>query len=202
MSSVIKPIGPEEPQVYWKRRALVGGIALLVLLVLFFLLRPKGEPEPEAAAVDPAASSAPASIAPVPTGSASPSTSGMVDGQCADADMKVAVVASEATYPAGVNPQFTMTITNEGALTCQRDVGSGANEIVVSSGGVEVWSSDDCNLGSEAELVELKPTDPATVTVEWTRSTGCDGPPVAAGAYEVVGRNDKVRSTKAEFALQ
>lgn len=203
----MKPVGPEEPQVYWKRRALVGGIALVVLALLWFLLWPKGsdpEPQPTAAPVSPSASTAP-SAAPVP--SASPSASALASDACADTDIQVAVTADQESYPAGVDPKLTMSITNGGTLSCERDVGSAANEITVTSGGVRVWSSDDCSTGAAPDVVTLKPGEAATVTVDWPRTgsePGCSntGTPVAAGAYDAVGRNGKVQSPKVAFTLQ
>lgn len=209
MSSVIKPVGPEEPQIYWRRRALVGGIAVVVLVLLWFLLWPKGsdpEPAPAAAPASAAPSTAP-SEAPVASPSASPSSSALSGDECADADVKVAVTANESSYPTGVDPKLTMSITNAGTLSCQRDVGSQANEIIVSSGGVRVWSSDDCSTNAAPDVVTLKAGEAASVTVDWPR-TGSDpgcantGTPAAAGAYDAVGRNGKVQSTKTTFTLQ
>lgn len=204
----MKPVGPEDSGVYWRRRALVGGIALLVLILLWVLLRPKGgDDEPVAAPVD----SSPAAVlspTPTPSGSGSPSASpsGSPDGACADTDIKVATAPSQPSYAAGVNPEITMTITNAGTLSCERDVGSAANEIIISSGGVQVWSSDDCSPSSEPDVVTLRPGEKATVTREWDRTTSdptCSAAEeVPAGAYDAVGRNGKVRSTKSAFTLQ
>ena len=205
----MKPVGPEEPQVYWKRRALVGGIAVVVLFLLWLLLWPKGgDPEPEAASA-PASPSVPvaSSAVPVPSASASPSGSSASGSACADTDIKVAVTSNQTEYPAGVDPKITMSITNEGTLSCERDVGSGANEIAVSSGGVRVWSSDDCSSSTEPDVVTLKAGESATVTVDWPRTgsePGCTntGTPVQPGAYDAVGRNGKVESPEATFTLQ
>lgn len=207
VSSVIKPVGPEEPNVYWKRRALVGGIAVVVLALLWFLLWPKGsdpEPQPAAAPASPAPSLTP-SAAPEP--SSSPSASALAGDACADTDVEVAVTADQETYPAGVDPKLTMSITNTGTLSCERDVGSAANEITVSSGGVRVWSSDDCSTNAAPDVVTLKPGEAATVTVDWPRTgsePGCTNTatPAVAGAYDAVGRNGKVQSPKAAFTLQ
>ncbi len=204
----MKPVGPEDSGVYWRRRALVGGIALLVLILLWVLLRPQGgDEEPVAAPVD----SSPAveqTATPIPTGSASPTTSSSAspDGSCADTDIKVATATSQPTYAPGVNPEITMTITNAGTAACQRDVGSAANEILISSGGVQVWSSDDCSPSSDPDIVTLRPGEKATVTREWDRTSSdpsCSATEDApAGAYDAVGRNGKVRSAKSAFTLQ
>ncbi|MFN8126191.1 MAG: hypothetical protein U0R64_06770 [Candidatus Nanopelagicales bacterium] len=206
MSSVMKPVGPEDSGVYWRRRALVGGIALLVIIVLWLLLRPKGGGDEVPVA---APSSSPTAVAPPsapPSPSMSPSASAAGD-LCADTDITVATTTSEPSYAAGVNPEITMTITNAGSLSCRRDVGSDANEILISSGGVQVWSSDDCSPSSAPDVVTLRPGEKATVTREWDRTASdpsCSGAgeEVPTGAYDAVGRNGKVRSPKAAFTLQ
>ena len=207
VSSVIKPVGPEDPSVYWKRRALVGGIALLGLVLLWWLLWPKGDgdPEPVAAPASPAPT-APLTPSPVTSPSASPSASAS-GSQCAESDITVTVTGDATSYPAGVDPKLTMSITNSGPLSCERDVGSAANEIAVSSAGVQVWSSDDCGGAGAPDVVALKPGESATVTVDWPRTAsepGCasEGAPVPAGSYEAEGRNGKVRSEPLTFTLQ
>lgn len=205
----MKPVGPEEPQVYWKRRALVGGGALVVLFLLWLLLWPKGgDPDSDVSSA-PASPAAPSVVSPLPSASASTSASPSVtsDSACADTDIEVAVTTAQSEYPAGVDPKITMSITNEGTLSCERDVGSGANEITVSSGGVRVWSSDDCSSSTDPDVVTLKPGESASVTVDWPRTAsepGCSntGTPVEPGAYDAVGRNGKVESSEAAFVLQ
>lgn len=207
MSSVIKPVGPEDPSVYWKRRALVGGIAVLVLVLLWWLLWPKGggDPEPVAAPASPAPT---VPITPSPVTTPSPSSSASTTGSaCPETDVTVTVTSDSQTYPAGVDPKLTMSITNAGTLSCERDVGSAANEIAVSSGGVQVWSSDDCGGTGAPDLVTLKPGEAATVTVDWPRTAsepGCasEGSPVPPGSYDVEGRNGKVRSEPLALSLQ
>ncbi|WP_199539153.1 hypothetical protein [Desertihabitans brevis] len=43
MSSVLHPAGPEEPRVYWMRRAAVLAVVALVVLVLVWAFRPSGD---------------------------------------------------------------------------------------------------------------------------------------------------------------
>ncbi len=204
----MKPVGPEDPQVYWRRRALVGGIVLLVLVLLWLIFRPKGEPDPEPVAAPASPSviaSTPASPLASPSGSSSSSAS--PSGSCSDSDIDVTVTTSEPSYSGDTEPELTMAIANTGTEPCQRDVGSGANEIIISSGGVKVWSSDDCSDSSESDVVTLRPGEKASVTVSWPRvssDAGCsgEGTPVEPGAYDAVGRNDKVESPETAFTLQ
>ena len=62
----MKPVGPEEPQIYWKRRAIVAGIVVVGLILLWAVfIRGGSEPEPEAEPV--AAPTASTSPSPSPT---------------------------------------------------------------------------------------------------------------------------------------
>jgi len=62
MQSLRQPVGPLPPQVYWRRRLVVGiGLLAVILIVVLILVRPgaeqAGASNPDAA---PAASDAPA----------------------------------------------------------------------------------------------------------------------------------------------
>ena len=200
MSSVIKPVGPEGPEVYWKRRAIVVAAVVVVIFLLWLVfLRPSettAEPTPTPA---PPATTASPSASPT----ASESAAG---GQCPASAIQVGTATDRETYPAGENPKITMTITNTSQSTCQRDVGAASNEIQISSGGVLVYSTDNCSDSNEPDVVDLKPGDKASVTVQWDRTNntqGCNGSQqVQAGAYEAVGRNGEVDGPDSTFVLQ
>lgn len=198
------PVGPEEPAVYWKRRAIVGGGVLAVLLVFWLVLRPSGgEPEAEnASETSEQADSNVAAPAPTPNAVDQPVA-------CADSDIDVTVSTDSEVYPVQSPVKLTMAITNSGTDACLRDVGSASNEIVVTSGGVPVHSSDDCSTTDEADEKTLQPGQQAKVTVEWNgqitnAQTGCvsSGNPAQAGVYEVTGINGNVESLEKTFTLQ
>ena len=154
--------------------------------------------------------SSPAAVqspSPIVSGSPSPTASGSAspDGSCPDTDIKVATTTSQPSYAAGVNPEITMTITNAGTLSRQRDVGSAANEILISSGGVR------CGHPMTAAVVRPRCRHSAPrregdgdTRVGPNRQRpdlfGVRGGP--AGAYDAVGRNGKVRGAKTAFTLQ
>jgi hypothetical protein len=212
MSTVLNPVGPEDSQVYWKRRLLVGGVIVLALLILWLIFKPSGEPSETATAASSQSAVAPpqtasGSASASTSESASPSSSESSGTTCADADIGVEVTTSAPSYPSGQNPQISMAIANNGETPCDRDVGSLANAIDVSSGGVRVWSSDDCSTDAKADVVTLDPGQRATVTVDWPRTTsapGCKGDQteVDPGFYDALGRNGKVSSKKVSFSLQ
>ena len=199
----MNPVGPEEPKIYWRRRAVVVGAALVVLLLLFLVF---GGCDNGEEATDPAASEQP-TAAPTPDSSESPAASA---GSCLDEDIKVTVEPDAASYPAGTTPEITLAIQNIGAEACSRDIGADANSIEISSGGVRVWSSDDCEDVGGEDVQELESQAVASVTIPWPRTIsgkGCPVPPAEQpaaqpGAYDAVGKNLDVKSSKASFTLE
>jgi hypothetical protein len=199
----MNPVGPEEPKIYWRRRAVVGGALLLVLLLLFLVFSSCGSGEETTEPV--------ASDQPTATPSPDPSeTSAASAGSCLDEDIKVTVEPDSATYPAGTTPEITLAIQNIGSEACSRDIGADANSIEISSGGVRVWSSDDCDDVGGEDVQELDSQAVASVTIPWPRTIsgkGCPVPPdeqpaAQPGAYDAIGKNLDVKSSKAAFTLE
>lgn len=203
MSSVINPVGPEEPGVYWRRRLLVGLAALVVLIILFMILRScSSDPAPTAA---PSPSSTPTATASA-SSSASPSSTAS-GAACSDSDIEVTVKPDKGTsFPAGTPITFTMSIKNISNKACARNVGTKPNTVLVQSGGNEVWSSDDCAPAGTDQVQTIQPGDVYQLNANWNQQQskpGCpSGQPTASpGSYEVIGKNDQVKSSPATFSI-
>ncbi|TAK70155.1 MAG: hypothetical protein EPO13_04085 [Actinomycetota bacterium] len=218
MSSVLNPVGPEPPGVYWRRRALLVIVLLLLVLLIWWLFfkpaggspaatpAPSGSPSASAVTSPSPSSTAKPSASPSASVPTSPSQSPAEPGNCAPADIAVTATTDAASYKVGSTPKLTLRVTNSSATACKRDVGQKANEIVVSSGGVKVWSSDDCGSTSGTDVVTLQPGQSYSTTVTWDgRLTGptCStaGKVAQAGSYAVVARNGDVTSKATPFAL-
>lgn len=224
MGSLLRPVGPLPAAAYWLRR----GLVLVIVLGLVLLLRaiwPFGGSDPAGGAVDavpvaeapaangpasqsPSADAAPADPAPADVPGPSPSPSPTPElGACPDAAISVAVVPDAATYAAGIQPAFTLTVTNTGKLACRRDVGPKALSLVVTSGGAHVWSSDDCQGEQQSSVVPLAPGAQVATTAGWDReltAQGCPSglPSAGKGTYVVTGTSGKVVSPPAVFVLR
>jgi hypothetical protein len=192
----MKPVGPDGPETYWKRRAVVVGAVLIVIFLLWLVFRPSSGPEASS-------TSTPTPVASISGPSSSESGTGV---ECPASAIQVATATDREAYPADANPKVTMTITNSSQEACQRDVGAASNEIQISSGGVLVYSTDNCSDANQTDVVELKPGDKASVTVQWDRTNNtqdCNGGrTVEAGAYEALGRNGDVEGQGTTFVLQ
>lgn len=209
------PAGPQPPGVYWFRRALVLLVLLAFLLGVRWLLtgRPAGTP-----VASPTSSSSPstpapsASRTPTPTptsASASPSTASPTatgTQACTKAQIAVASFTDAASYPVGSTPHLRMRILNVSTTACTRDIGAAQNELVITSGTVRVWSSDDCNPGGTPQVVTMAPGQSYSVSVTWLgrlSQKGCptNQPMATKGTYKLTGRNGDVTSAPAVFAL-
>ncbi len=144
---------------------------------------------------------------PVPSTPAPPTTN---PGTCLDSNIKVTVEPDAPTYSVGTTPEITLAIQNIGIEACSRDIGADANSIEISSGGVRVWSSDDCEGVGGADVQELDSQAVASVTIPWPRTIsgkGCPVPPdkqpeAQPNSYQVVGKNLNVTSAPVEFRLE
>lgn len=223
MSSVLRPRGPAKSSVYWRRRAVALLVVLGVPLLLVVLVvnglssepEQQAQPEPQASG---AAGEIPADPEPEPSAEPEAGADAAAEAeaeaaaepvveQCPDDGIAVAVSLDAEAYPSGANPAVTMTITNAAGNDCLRDIGPGANEIVITSGGQHVWSSDDCDPSQDVDEQLLPAGVDAATTVTWERvlsAPGCGGSGAAAqsGTYVVEGRNGSVVSEPVRFVLQ
>lgn len=219
MTGVVHPVGPEGPQVYWRRRLILGLAALVTLIVIIRSLTggedpvstavstvPSAEattaaPEPS---VDPSVVATPAPAALQPT--AQPTIPIAGEGECSDADTSIRVVVDRETTAVGEGVHINMIVKNISANTCKRDVGSGANEVTVISGPALIWSTDHCNSSTDKDLVELAPGQEWKVKVVWIgkqTAKGCKVRNMAEpGAYWAHGRNASLNSDGVRFVVQ
>jgi type IV secretory pathway VirB10-like protein len=190
-------------------------VVLLVVLAVGWRLWPSGGDDTTETAPEPT---------PTPTATSTPSDSRSpsaeptktkketkpspdLEPECADSAIAVTVETDAERYPADRQPSFTLAVENVSDEACSRDVGQSANELRVTSGGAEVWSSDHCNPGGSVDETNLDPGDRFVQTVSWPKvvsAEGCPTPQESAdpGTYQVVARNLDVLSEPAVFLLE
>jgi hypothetical protein len=134
MSTLLHPVGPESPAVYWRRRAVVVAIAIALIIVVVMIVKaavgggsdkeastpPKGEPLPSLSS-----SGAPAAQVP----------------DCTRTDIDVEAAATDSTFASPAKPTFTVSVRNKGAVKCVID--PAAVHIHVTSGSDRIFDSDD-----------------------------------------------------------
>ena len=219
MTGVVHPVGPEEPQVYWRRRLVLGLAALVTLIVIVRSVTGGEEPVASTVSVAPSTEAVAASAEPsaVPSVVASPTVAALQptaqptvpvvgEGECSDADTSVRVVVDRETTAVGEGVHINMIVKNISETTCKRDVGSGANEVTVISGPALIWSTDHCNPNTDKDLVELAPGQEWKVKVVWIgkqTAKGCKVRNMAEpGAYWAHGRNASLNSDGVRFVVQ
>lgn len=205
MDGLLHPVGPEPASVYWRRRAVVVGLPVVLVVILVWLLSSGSSDQPQPAAAQAAGTSsesASPAVASSPSASASPTAA----EPCKDADLAVSVEPSAPSYQIGGQAVFVMKVQNKSGAACTRDVGAKNNSFLVTSGGFRVWSSDDCSPGGASQLEVIPPAQAFGVQGTWNQtitSPGCPSPQDAAqpGSYEVEASNGGVTSARARFGL-
>lgn len=186
MSTLRNPVGPQPPSVYWRRRLLMLlGLAAVVAVVVLIVVRPGFDPD--AGSQNPAPTNSGTASA-APSGSPTPSFTSAAGGdQCNPDQIAIKAATDSNSYASGVKPMLSMSITNIGAAPCTFDVGTSAQEYIITSGNDRIWSSKDCQTGASANPVILAPgLEQTTTPFAWDRTrsstTTCDSTRPAAVA--------------------
>lgn len=202
------PNGPEPPSVYWVRRAAILVVLLTVVVGLWWLVGAlTGSSTPTSSETTVAEEPIEVVDATVVAESTAPAAPAEPQ-PCPESAIEVGATTDASTYAVGSKPKLTLTITNIGTVACIRDVGPKANELVITSGGYHVWSSDDCKASGKTNETVLEPGATVASSITWSgrlTQKGCpsgeEGAKAKAGRYDVQGRNGKVRSEQTPFAL-
>ncbi|CAN5243742.1 hypothetical protein BH09ACT3_BH09ACT3_04980 [soil metagenome] len=175
MSTFRNPVGPQPPQVYWRRRLLLGlGVLAVVVVVILIIVRPgSGTPsEPKASS-----SSSPA-----------PSEKADASAACLPANLVLTAVTDKDSYAPGEQPQIGLSLSNTGSQSCSINMGSTVQELIILSGSEKYWSSKDCQSAPvDAEIVIEAGETKSTPLIPWDRTRSstatCDAqrPAVPAG---------------------
>ncbi|MDG6100995.1 adhesin [Dactylosporangium aurantiacum] len=213
-------VGPLPAGVYWRRRAIVGGALLIVVLMLWAQCSGPDPKRTPASAQSPTATSAAVATAdPTPTiqtpttgdpvTSAPPSSSAPAAAStvpvCADGDLSLVASPEQQVQFRGAYLKFFLKIKNTSAHDCTRDLGADYQELYLQVGALKMWSSDQCDAPKGSQPTTLKPGIEVSFSTTWngkTTNNGCvnrEVPP--AGKYELVGRLDTKLSAPVQVQL-
>ena len=200
MSSLTRPVGPEEPIVYWRRRvSLLLVVVVLAGLVAFALTRFGGD---DAAAAGGDGEPAAAAVAdePATERAADPRT-------CSPEQVQVVATADAGSYAAGTTPQLGVTVRNTGADACTVDLGAAQVELLVVSGADRIWSSRDCEQDTASSVLTVEPAGEQARVVPWPRARSAAGCPSdlaepRAGTYQLTAAVGGVTSAPLSFGLE
>lgn len=189
------PSGPLPSEIYWRRRALAIGVAVVVVAIVaavIFALVGGSAGADTKAADQPAEAAAPAgqpvilppneikktdkpADAPVHDGppiakpELVPPVALNAGDDCPDATLAVKASSDKPSYLAGEQPKFTMVVTNIGLVQCKRDVGAAVLAAsVFSVDNKRIWANLDCAPSQENSIKTFNPGEQVTTEVTWT----------------------------------
>ncbi|WP_432967303.1 hypothetical protein [Dactylosporangium sp. CA-233914] len=230
-------VGPLPSSVYWRRRALVVIAAALVVLLAWLALRGGGGGKPSAVASEPAKAGNGVTGTAAPTGTAtagstptpgsdasspqivpaSPDASSAPAADrspppasvppCADDQIAVTVTASPSPGVVGGTFTFYINISSRATDWCSRDLGPGAQEVQIMHDGALLFSSDDCDTGTSADVRAFAAGDAVRYRFQWSsfRATphtcAKAAAPAPPGTYQVVARIGTKVSAPTDFTI-
>lgn len=194
----LEPRGPLPTEIYWRRRALALGIAVVVIGILVAVVvalmdgnagtKPAGADKPNSAqgksgSPTPQAPAAPGREGnnpvapgqgqnlelPTPTAAVQPPPILKEGDDCPDSTLAVKGLTNQPQYFIGDQPKFTMVVTNIGLVSCKRDVGAAVlAAYVYSLDNKRLWSNLDCAPSNETLIKTFAPGEQVTTAVTWT----------------------------------
>lgn len=227
----LDPQGPLPPQIYWRRRALALGLAVLVIGVISAIVvaivantgstesanaeqsvpeagptpLPGENPEVKSPVMPPPQAAPPPT--PTPTAAVTPPPVLSEGDDCPDSTLAVKGITNQPQYVVGDQPKFTMVVTNIGLVSCKRDVGAAVlAAYVYGLDNNRLWSNLDCAPSNETLVKTFQPGEQVTTEVTWTgmsSAPGCPLPrePIGPGTYNLVVQLGNLRSATVPFIL-
>ncbi|WAJ47922.1 hypothetical protein OK015_27750 [Mycobacterium sp. Aquia_216] len=194
----LEPRGPLPTEIYWRRRGLALGIAVVVIgiavaIVIAFMgssagakpanvnkagsaqntpaAPPPQAPPPGQEGVTPLAPPQQGQNpeSPTPTAAVLPPPVLKEGDDCPDSTLAVKGLTNAPQYFIGDQPKFTMVVTNIGLVACKRDVGAAVlAAYVYSLDNKRLWSNLDCAPSNETLVKTFTPGEQVTTAVTWT----------------------------------
>ncbi|MGO1696103.1 MAG: hypothetical protein ACTHZK_10385 [Arthrobacter sp.] len=224
--------GKPSPEVF-RRRRIVVGVALLVVLALlawaviavvgFFTRTTDGAGPPPAAASSSSAPSPSASAEATPSasGSAAATESGSAEasasstassaeaagGTCASGDITLGAATDQGSYDPAEKPVLEMKIENTGSEDCTVNVGTSQQEFSIVSGSDRIFSTTDCRKDPSDSDMTLKAGATESARFTWDRQRSAPGckdieSKPRPGTYTFTAKLGDVESDKVNFSLK
>ncbi|HTR69247.1 MAG TPA: hypothetical protein VMH41_03350 [Mycobacteriales bacterium] len=194
MSTLLHPVGPRGPGVYWLRRGVLLAAILAVILVLATQCGGGGGGKPTADKT-PSPSSSPSS---------SPTTPAAVVA-CDPDTLTLTLSTDLSQYTVGQSPQLIGVVRNTGDATCTF-ASSPANEIwTITSGSDKIWTTKGCTDSTVTKTVKIKPGSTKKITTVWDGhrlDTGCtEGAVAQPGEYVLRAKLNGIAGKAAIFHI-
>ncbi|HVX68496.1 MAG TPA: hypothetical protein VHA79_02245 [Mycobacteriales bacterium] len=196
MSSVLYPVGPLPPKVYWVRRLLVLGVPLILILIIAVSCTGGGGGKSPTHSTGAGAN---------PTTSATDSATADPNAACVPGDLSAVLDTSAdgSIYPVGASPVFTATITNVSSTTCKFTSSAANEKWTVWTGPTKFWTTAGCPQSDTSSTKKLSPQASTQLSITWDGKQldpGCKaGATAEAGTYVLHARLDGVKAQQVIF---
>ncbi|HSU71245.1 MAG TPA: hypothetical protein VLI70_07290 [Micrococcaceae bacterium] len=211
-----------QEKIFRRRRAAFGCLVVMVLVVLVVLaggvvfiaakLPASSAAKPAGTHTAPPSSSPSSSVqtqtaTDAPTQTAAPSATQAATPTCDPSLVTVAASVDAQVYAPGQNPMLEMKVTNGGTVACEVNLGTSQMEYIITSGSDRIFSSKDCQDGSDDLNKTIAPGASETANFPWQRNRsapGCSPVPVIPkpGYYKFQAILGQWTSNTAVFELQ
>ncbi|HMG61721.1 MAG TPA: hypothetical protein VK599_02125 [Streptosporangiaceae bacterium] len=149
-----------------------------------------------------------ASGAPGTSASGNPAAGGgRVTRKCSAGHIVLSLFASQPSYRAHADPQFTVDVVSTGREACTFNVGATHLSLMIRTAAGRVWNSADCAAGRKSLPTDLVPGVPTAMPISWNRKTSSPGCKVAAskvpaGFYAATASSGSITSNKEIFRIR
>lgn len=207
MPGLIHPVGPQNPKVYWVRRAILLGAIFTTLVLLWSLFTATDQQPAAATSVMPAPSETvlPAVLPSIEPSAGAVAATPAAITDCTDDQISVVVALNPVEPKVNQDIRLTISLTNTSTVACNRDLGSGANEITIISGPALIWSTDHCNPSTAIDIKTLQPSQKISISATFNgtqTSKGCvKHNKATAGTYWAHARNISKNSDGVRFVI-
>jgi hypothetical protein len=189
VASVLHPVGPNPPRVYWVRRA----VLVVILLVLIFAIAKACS----AGSGKPAASP--------PHHSPSPTSSQPATTPCDSSVLTLTVSTDSETYTAGQTPKFTGVFSNPSGAACVLKHSPATEHWTVTSGSDTIWTTKGCASGTAVKHVTIKAGGTFNRSIRWDghrQDAQCaQGAVALPGTYVLMAKLDGVKGEPVVFHI-
>ncbi len=205
MDGLRNPVGELPPEVYWRRRIVIGAALVIVIAVLWVLITsPRGD--------DKGSATGPSTSPNVTTSvdvSSSPGVTLDVDRACTDVDVAVTAAASSSTFAAGALPVFNVTVTMTGLSPCKLSVTPENSSLAIRSGSDRIFNSTDCPADAtvtQREFILQPGMEDQAFQLTWNRKRSAEGCTTVtaeprAGTYRATVTLQGIAAEEAVFNL-
>jgi hypothetical protein len=201
MSTVLRPVGPHEPRVYWLRR---GVAIIIVILVILALAKACGGGGGGGGSPSTGKKKTPSAHPTVTTSASAPGTtpsSPAVVAACDPTKLTVTLAsdATDNTVGVGQGIKFIGAFANPGTSACTFSLAPANEDWTVMSGPALIWQTSGCTTSTLVKNVTIKAGGKKHVAVTWngeTQLAKCAvGHPAQNGEYTLTATLDGVKSS-------